>query len=291
MLPFHPYGLIISLAILSAYLTAYFRRKKYGFSTPDLENLFLFVVPLGIIGARIYHVFDKWEYYLHNTGEIIAVWNGGLGIYGAILGGLFGLFIFLKIYKVDAIASTMTILDFLMPSLAIGQAIGRWGNFFNHEVFGPPTNLPWGWYVPQQFRPDFWQNFSHFHPTFAYESLWVFLGFIVLLILEKSLPDNLLRSTKNFSRSAILSRNRGNLFINFFSLAKANCEKLFGLPANYPAFGKLTAFYAIWYGTGRFFLEFLRFDTAESSGMKIAQIISLVLVVWGGGRLYKIIKN
>ncbi len=279
MLPFHPYGLIISLAVLSAYLTVYFRRKKYGFSATDLENLFLYIVPLAIIGARIYHVVDKWGYYQQNLGEIIAVWNGGLGIYGAILGGVFGLFIFLKIYKVDAIASTMTIykmLDLIIPGLALGQAVGRWGNFFNHEVFGGPTKLPWGWFIPENLRPEFWKNDSYFHPTFAYESLWVFLGFIVLLIVERKMLSS---TFQFFPGSKSLSASGGS---------GCDSSKIKNVSPHF-SYGTLTAIYAAWYGVGRFFLEFLRFDTAEAGGVKVAQIISLVLVVWGGGRLYRML--
>jgi len=225
----------------------YLRCKKYGLKTSDLENLFLLVVPLGIIGARLYHIFDKWSYYSQHIIEIFAVWNGGLGIYGAVAGGVVGLVIYTRIYNVKCIpqsgisfhSTIYKLLDFLMPSLAIGQAIGRWGNFFNHEVFGGPTNLPWKWFIPENLRPEIWKNYSFFHPTFAYESLWALLGFILLIFLEKQL----------------VTRERNS--------------------------GLLTGFYAIWYGVGRFFFEFLRFDTAEVGGVKVAQVISLLLVVGG----------
>ncbi len=243
MFAFHPYGLMIALGIIVGLAVAWWRKKVYGITENDLENLFILTVPLGIIGARIYHVLDKWSYYSQNLWQILAVWNGGLGIYGGVLGGLVGLGIFLRIKNFTSRKRTcseqalkiLNLLDFLMPSLAIGQAIGRWGNFFNHEVFGPPTNLPWGWYIPVNLRPEMWKNYSFFQPTFAYESLWVLTGFFILLFLER----------KKYHH------------------------------------GFLTGFYAVWYGSGRFFFEFLRFDTAEIWGIKTAQIISLLLIVFG----------
>lgn len=296
----HPYGLMISLAIVLAYSVIYLRRKLYGFSTDDLERLFLCIVPLGIIGARTYHVFDKWGYYSQNLGEIIAIWNGGLGIYGAIIGGLAGIIVFIHInniqiskyankqikFKPNTLHPTpytlYAFLDLIIPGLALGQAIGRWGNFFNHEVFGGPTNLLWGWYIPQQFRPDFWQNYQYFHPTFAYESLWVLVGFIILLILEKEVRD------KKFFKFSILSRNKDTH--NHKDVSRSQ-EKTLKNSYPSPSYGTLTAIYAIWYGTGRFFLEFLRFDTAEvGGGVKVAQIISVILVVWGSIRIYKVLR-
>lgn len=239
MLLIKPYGLIFAFAVGVGYLIGYLRIKKYRLGISDLENLFLLVVPLGIIGARLYHVFDKWNYYSRHLAEIFAVWNGGLGIYGGIAGGVLGLILYRKISNFKL--SILNLLDFIIPSLAIGQAIGRWGNFVNHEVFGGPTNLPWKWFIPENLRPEYWKNFSYFHPTFAYESMWALAGFILLIFLEKH-------------------------------------EKF--IPSS-PNTGFLTGFYAIWYGTGRFFFEFLRFDTAEVGGIKVAQAISVCLVIGG----------
>ncbi len=227
----HLYGIVIALALAISFFVAYLRKEKYNLSTNDLENLFLLVVPLGIIGARLYHVLDKWEYYSQNIPQIFAVWNGGLGIYGAVVGGVVGIVVFILISNFKFQISNL--LDFIMPSLAVGQAIGRWGNFFNHEVFGPPTNLPWGWFIPQNLRPQMWQNFSYFHPTFLYESMWTLVGFIIL--------------------SFIPTQGRG----------------------------KVTGFYCIWYGIGRFFLEFLRFDTAKIGNINVAQVISVGLIFIG----------
>ncbi|MBI3384863.1 prolipoprotein diacylglyceryl transferase [Candidatus Gottesmanbacteria bacterium] len=241
MFSLKPYGIVIALAMLAGYLVGFWRRKKYQLEASDLENLFLLTVPLGIIGARLYHVLDKWEYYSQHLSQIPAVWNGGLGVYGAVGGGIVGLIVYKKIsnFNPPAGGQISNLLDFLMPSLAIGQAIGRWGNFFNHEAFGGPTNLPWKWFIPPNFRPEYWKNYSYFHPTFGYESLWVLVGFTLLIFIEKHL------ATRE------------------------------------PNTGLLTGFYAFWYGLGRFFFEFLRFDTAEVGGIKVAQIISLLLIAVG----------
>ncbi|MBI3980571.1 prolipoprotein diacylglyceryl transferase [Candidatus Microgenomates bacterium] len=248
MLTLQPYGVVLALAGVVSYLVAKYRLKRYQLTNNDLDNLYLFIVPLALIGARIYHVIDKLSYYQENPGEIIAVWNGGLGIYGALAGGLVGI-LGLKIYMSYKSNKTyqkdkyelIKVFDFLIPSVAIAQAIGRWGNFFNLEVFGGPTNLPWGWYIPSELRPAFWKNYSYFHPTFAYESLWAFVGFLALLMLERK-----------------------------FYVAKKT-----------PTLGLLTGFYCVWYGVGRFALEFLRFDTAEFNGVKIAQVISVGLILVG----------
>lgn len=227
---FHPYGIFIALAIFAAYLVARFRLKSYDLTSDQLDSLFLWIIPPAIIGARLYHVIDKFSYYQTNPVEIIAVWYGGLGIYGAVAGGLIGIFLFSrKSDKANMSYKANKILDLLVPSVLIAQAIGRIGNYFNFEVFGGPTNLPWGWFIPEPLRPSFWKNFSYFHPTFLYESLWLFLGFFLSLKINRH----------------------------------------------------FLGFYCLWYGVGRFFLEFLRFDTAEIGGVKVAQVISLGLVALG----------
>jgi phosphatidylglycerol:prolipoprotein diacylglycerol transferase len=263
---FHPYGLMIALATLVAYIVSFFRKKNYGFSSDDLDNLTLFLIPLGIIGARLYHVFDRWDFYQNNLSQIWAVWNGGLGIYGGIAGGVVGVIIF-NVKRGKKLKTNhqqlITVFDFLMPPLAVGQAIGRWGNFLNHEVFGGPTDLPWKWYISENLRPEFWENYSYFHPTFLYESLWCFLGFMILIALESK-----------FTGPA------GTCFARIFLQNKKDRTKLVSSLTNFNP-GLLTGFYTIWYGLGRFFLEFLRFDTAEIFGLKTAQIISLGLIILG----------
>jgi len=295
---FHPYGLLISLGLLAGLAVAWWRKKVYGITQNDLENLFILTVPLGIIGARIYHVLDKWSYYSQNPGQIFAVWNGGLGIYGGVLGGLVGLGIFLRIKNFKL--KILNLLDFLMPSLAIGQAIGRWGNFFNHEVFGPPTTLPWGWYIPANLRPEMWKNYSFFQPTFAYESLWVLIGFFILLIIEFNLFAFLARPRKSNGKEGRPSSSAVNLrgfvkkgALEYLLFPFLNSTR-FTMPTTLrepnKSYGFLTGFYCIWYGMGRFFFEFLRFDTAEIWGIKTAQIISLLLIIFGIWQIRRAIR-
>lgn len=143
----------------------------------------------------------------------------------------------------------MALLDFLMPSLAIGQAVGRFGNWVNLEGFGPPCQLLWCVFIPIEKRPLMWAGFERFHPTFFYESFWMSLGFGLLLIMESKLIEYKVR---NNSRGWI------------GRLARP---------------GTLTAFYFLWYGAGRFVLEFYRFDTWEINHIKVAQVISLGLVL------------
>ena len=174
----HLYGVIIALAIYLGYLLA--KKRASLFQIP--KSLFdepILIIPLvfGIIGARLYHVIDFWSFYKTDLQSILFVWNGGLGI----LGGLAGVFIgFLFISKVRKI-NFFSLLDLASPSVLLGQAIGRFGNFFNQEAFGSPTNLPWGIYIDPQSRPSDYQSFSRFHPTFFYEAALDFIFFIVLL--------------------------------------------------------------------------------------------------------------
>jgi phosphatidylglycerol---prolipoprotein diacylglyceryl transferase len=121
-----------------------------------------------IPSARIYYVLFEWHQYAANPGEILAIWHGGIAIHGAIVGGTVAALLFARLNRV----SFWSLADVVAPSLALGQAIGRWGNFFNSEAFGDPTSLPWKLYIPPQQRPPQYWNQAYFHPTFLYESLW-----------------------------------------------------------------------------------------------------------------------
>jgi phosphatidylglycerol:prolipoprotein diacylglycerol transferase len=131
----------------------------------------------GLIGARLYYVAFNLDYYLRYPGKIFAVWEGGLAIHGGVLGGLLvggG-------YALWRGLPAITYLDIAAPSLALGQAIGRWGNFFNEEAFGAPTDLPWKLYISPPHRPPELRDVEYFHPTFLYESLWDLLVFVLLV--------------------------------------------------------------------------------------------------------------
>jgi len=240
-LNFHLYGFILGIAILTGYFVVLKRAKKYDVSEKAVDLLFLFVVLGGLIGARVYHVLDKWGYYSKNPIQIIEVWNGGLAIYGAIIGGIFFLWIFTKIKSPlqgkQKSKVILSYLDLIVLGLAVSQAIGRLGNFFNQEAFGMPTSLPWGVFIKENNRPDNWKQYEYFHPTFFYESIWMFFGFFLLLWVEKRI------------------KNKGE--------------------------GIIFSIYLIWYGLGRFFLEFLRFDTARIGIFNIAQVFSFIFVMLG----------
>ncbi len=167
------YGIIISFAFLICIGLALRDAKKFGIKQDDIIDFALFVIPAAVIGARLYYVAFKWEEYAQNPLEIFAIWNGGLGIYGAILAAIITAYIFAKRRKL----SILKFFDFAVPYLALGQAVGRWGNFVNTEAYGTQTNLPWRMEIT---APDEISTIS-VHPTFLYESLWN-LGVFILLI-------------------------------------------------------------------------------------------------------------
>jgi len=142
---------------------------------------------VGIIGARLYHVFSSpaggpvgWEYYRQNPLEIIAFWRGGLqgfGIFGAVAGGFLGMWLYCRLARLDLLRW----LDYAAPGLILAQAIGRWGNYFNQELYGPPTNLPWAVYIEPAYRLAGLEQYETFHPVFVYESLANLVVFGVLV--------------------------------------------------------------------------------------------------------------
>ena len=168
------YGIIISIAIFTSVKTAERIIEKSEEET--LWGLSLWAIISGIIGARLYHVLDYLDFYLKNPVKIFYIWDGGLGILGAIAGGAVGIAIYLKING-KKVLPWLDVVSVVMP---LGQSIGRWGNFFNKEIFGKPTALPWGIYIsPNKRPPGFLQN-EKFHPLFIYESIFNLILFIFL---------------------------------------------------------------------------------------------------------------
>lgn len=182
-LQIHWYGLIIGVGIVCAYWYAIRESVRRGFSSKIVEDLLLIVVPAGVIGARLYYVLFNLSYYGENPVEILQLWKGGLAIHGALLGGAAAFFIYVAFKKIKALA----LLDIVLPGVLLAQGIGRWGNFFNNEAFGGPTDLLWKLFVPSGFRPEGFENFEFFHPTFLYESLWNFAGVILLIVVSRKL--------------------------------------------------------------------------------------------------------
>ena len=178
-LQLNAYGGLIALGAVVAVMMVSKRWKNSGGDPDDIAAISLFAIPAGVIGARLYHVATDWKSYRGNWGQALRIWDGGLGIWGGVaLGTIVGLWVGRR-----RGLSMLGLLDAAAPSLPLAQAIGRWGNWFNVELFGGPTNLPWGLEVPLSKRPKSLESFTTFHPTFLYESLWnIFVVVLVLLV-------------------------------------------------------------------------------------------------------------
>ena len=216
------YAILITTGII---LGLYFVSKLADYKNLDKEmpsDLLLWVLVPAILGARLYYVIFSWDYYSKNPSEIIMIRNGGLAIYGGLLTAFLITYIYSKKKKIPF----LTILDIFAPGIALGQAIGRWGNFINKEAYGRATDLPWAIIIDGQ----------KVHPTFLYESLGDFIIFIVL-----------------------------------YNLCKKNRNEE----------GTIISLYFILYGILRFFVEGLRTDSLYFLGMRVSQLVSLVLVVIG----------
>ena len=165
------YGIIICAGMILCMILGMLNCKRIGLSRDHLTDYLLVAIPSAIVGARLYYVIFEWKTYKDNLADIFKIWNGGLAIYGGIIGAAVAIIIMAKIRK----HSVLDLLDFAMPHIFLGQAIGRWGNFINQEAFGSPTDLPWG--MTGDKIGD-----TPVHPTFLYESLWCLIGFIILYI-------------------------------------------------------------------------------------------------------------
>jgi phosphatidylglycerol---prolipoprotein diacylglyceryl transferase len=214
------YGLFVVLSIvIGTWITGRELARRGYDGALALESLF-FVVPLGLAGARLYHVATDYDQYTDRLAKVFFFWYGGWGIYGAVAGGFLGLLLFSRYRGINA----LTFADAAAPGLALGQALGRWGNYFNQELFGQPSDLPWAIRIAPENRiapvgPMQFADATSFHPTFFYESVWDLLVCLVLLWVARRFADRL----KN-----------GDIFVLYVSL----------------------------YSVGRFFVETLRIDPA-----------------------------
>ena len=256
-LPVRFYGMIIVTGVLIGGFIATREARRLGENTDRIWDALFFVVIAGIIGARLYHVFSTpagcaenvpmcgWPWYSQHPIDALFVWNGGLGIFGAIIGGLIVVLLYVRHYKLPLVRY----LDIAAPALIIGQAIGRWGNFVNQELYGPPTALPWGIPIDEAHRYGDFRDFTkypldttRFHPLFLYESVINVIGFIFLVVVA--------RKWKRLKE------------------------------------GDVILLYMIWYGFNRMFVESLRPDAwTLVNGLPTAQLISIGLVVMGAGLL------
>lgn len=244
------YGAIIAFGFLLAVLFGGRIAYKWKINLDKMVDILIYGTIFGIIGARLYYVAFEWGYYSQHLNEIVQIWNGGLAIYGGIIGGLLGAYITCKVEKVNF----FNLLDMASMSLLIGQGIGRWGNFANQEAFGTFTTKPWGMmsdtvleYIQKnpssfglsgmtsdQIAAYISENDLYVHPTFLYESIWCLLGFAVLYII--------LRKFRKFS---------GQLFLT----------------------------YGVWYGIERAVVEGLRTDSLfiGNTNLRVSQLLSIVL--------------
>lgn len=177
------YGIILAFAILVGVYTAYLLYKKFydKVKAQSIIDFSPYIIIIGILGARLYYCLVNYSYYFGHPWEVFYIRQGGLSIHGVIIVGIFTLWLFSKIYKMSFLKLT----DVFLCGTALGQSIGRWGNFFNSEAFGTPTNLPWKLFIPITHRPPQYLNFEYFHPTFLYESILDIVIFLLLLSLFK----------------------------------------------------------------------------------------------------------
>jgi prolipoprotein diacylglyceryl transferase len=175
------YGLMIALGALVAVMWSQKRLAARGGDPEDIATIAMWAVPAGLIGSRLYHVATDWRSFRGRWEDVPAVWQGGLGIPGGLMAGvLVGVFVARR--RGLSMASAM---DVMIPTIPVAQAIGRWGNWFNQEVFGRPTDLPWALEIDAVHRPAAHLDATAFHPTFLYEGLWNVALAVVLVRVER----------------------------------------------------------------------------------------------------------
>lgn len=238
--PIYWYGVIIALAFLLGIAYILKRASAFGLNSDRVLDVVLGAVVGGIIGARIYYVVFSWEQYRENLADVFKIWEGGIAIYGGVIGGFLIGALMCRIRKVRFIPMA----DLAVGGLILGQSIGRWGNFVNVEAFGSNTNLPWGMASPSivEYLTRHQAELTAqgvtvdpsmpVHPTFFYESIWCLLGFLVIAL--------------------VTNRRRFD--------------------------GELTLLYAAWYGAGRAVIEGLRTDSLMWGSVRVSQALAVLLV-------------
>lgn len=178
------YGVIIGVGALLGLYFAIKESERRGLHKDTFIDVVLFALPIAILSARAYYVIFKWDYYSQNLGDIPKIWEGGLAIHGGLIGAILTGYVFTRVKKI----SFWKLVDIAAPSIILGQAIGRWGNFMNQEAHGGPVSRE---FLESLLLPDFIINQmyidgTYYHPTFLYESLWNIAGFALLILLRKA---------------------------------------------------------------------------------------------------------
>ncbi|MFC6274939.1 prolipoprotein diacylglyceryl transferase [Levilactobacillus tangyuanensis] len=178
----HWYGVIIATGVIIAVLLAVREGNRRGIKADDIYDMILWALPAALIAARLYYVVFEWKYYAKNPGEIIAIWDGGIAIYGSLIGAGIVVYFFCR----SRFIPVWLMLDVAAPTVILGQAIGRWGNFMNQEAYGQLTSLSFlqGLHLPDWVIQQMLINGAYRQPTFLYESMWDLLGFVVLMSLR-----------------------------------------------------------------------------------------------------------
>ncbi len=179
---------MVAAGLMVGAYVAIIEARRLKEDTAHVYNILLLALPLALIGARTYHVVDEWnQIYKHDVWRIFLINEGGIGIFGAIAGSILAVVIYTRWKKLNL----WRWLDIGAPGLIVGQAIGRWGNFFNEELYGTPSNLPWAISIPPDKRILGYEGFSEFHPLFLYESLLNFIALGALLYIGRRYADRL----------------------------------------------------------------------------------------------------
>ncbi|MEL6161411.1 MAG: prolipoprotein diacylglyceryl transferase [Cyanobacteria bacterium J06623_5] len=245
------YGLLMATAIFTGSWIAGREVARRGYNPDDFWEMLIWVLIPAFFGARLYYVFvqsSQTAYYLQNPGQILQVWSGGIHIFGAFIVGGIALWLFTRLRQLP----TLTYLDATALGLPLAQAIGRWGNFINQELYGPPTTSPLGLRIDPDYRLVPYDDLTtypestRFHPLFLYESVWNLIGFALIFYLSRRFSNRLKT-------------------------------------------GDLTLMYLLWYPLGRFFIEFLRTDSWFFPGtpFNVVHLLSAAAVVGAGAVLAK----
>ena len=226
-LPLRAYALCIIAGIIAAIWIGERRWVARGGTAGEISDLAVWGVPFGLVGGRLYHVMTDWQLYFgedKNPITALYVWRGGLGIWGGIAMGALGVIIGAKLRGIKL----LPVLDAIAPGVLVAQALGRWGNWFNQELFGRPTDLPWALEIDEVHRPSGFLDESTFHPTFLYEFLWCLAAFAVIIWLDR-------RLTLGHGRVAalyVMAYTLGRFWIESLRIDEVQLSDVFGLRFN-----------------------------------------------------------